>query len=94
MPKLWLALSLELSNEVLNVIPYLGPEFIDAIFGERATSRDLQTASTVEDSVSVHSSQSAGIEKHKGAPSQWNASWSRYSRLFAVVAKLIVLWLV
>jgi hypothetical protein len=76
------------------MIPYLGPEFVEAILEEMATSRDLRTASTVEDSVAVHCSQSASVEKQTCATSQWNVSRSQYSRLFAVVAKLIVLWLV
>jgi hypothetical protein len=86
--------STELSNEVLILIPYISPEFIDAILGKSAVVRDSQTKSTVEDSLPVHRSRSVGNKKHPRAPSQWNVSWSRYSRLFAVVAKLIVLWLV
>ena len=82
---------LEFPNEVFILIPYMSPELIDAIFGKRETDRDLQTKSIVEDSVPVHRSQSASVEKYTVAPSRWNVSWSRYSRLFAVVAKLIVL---
>jgi hypothetical protein len=78
------------------VIPYLSPELIAAIVGdESATTSDMRTHSkpVVENSVPDRRSLSAVDKKSVPAPFQWNVSWARYSRLFVVAAKLILLWL-
>ncbi len=79
------------------MIPYICPEFIAAVLGnESAVATDLQTnsRSALRESVSVARSQSGATASHAPGPLRWNVSWSRCSRLFAVVAKLIVLWFV
>jgi hypothetical protein len=85
-------------NEVPILIPYLNPEFIAAILGDKsAIASDMRTdpKSAVENSVPVHRSQSAFNEKPVPAPFQWKCILVAILSLqLAVVAKLIVLWLV
>lgn len=79
------------------MIPYICPEFIAAILGnESAIATDLQTNSKSAhgESVPAARSQSGAKARHAPGPLRWNVSWSRCSRLFAVVTKLIVLWFV
>jgi hypothetical protein len=64
------------------LIPYLNPEFIAAILGDKsAIASDMRTApkSAVENSVPVHRSQSAFNEKPVPAPFQWKCIFGRDS---------------
>ena len=61
-------------NEVPILIPYLNPEFIAAILGDKsAIASDMRTdpKSAVENSVPVHRSQSAFNGKPVPAPFHW-----------------------
>jgi hypothetical protein len=82
-------------NEVVGLIPYLGPELIAAIMKCEGTSDvDLQadSKSAVKDSLPALRSQSAVNENLVRVPSRRKASWLRRSRLFGVVCRLVAPW--
>jgi hypothetical protein len=79
------------------LIPYLSPEFIAAILGgENATPSNMRVESkpTKENSLPVQRISATVNETSIPNPFQWSVFWSRYFRIFAVVAKLTILWLV
>ena len=80
------------SNEVIGLIPYLGPELIAAILKrDSASAVDLQadSKSTTENSFPALRSQSAVNEEPVRIPLRQKVSWLRCSRLFAVVGRLV-----
>jgi hypothetical protein len=84
------------SNEVIGLIPYLGPELIAAILKRESTSAvDLQvdSKSATENSFPALRSQSAVNEKPVRVPFQRRGSSLRCSRLFVVVGRLVAPWL-
>jgi len=82
------------SNEVIGLIPYLSPELIAAILKRESTSAvDLQadSKSLREHSFPTLRSQSGVNEKLTRVPFRRKA-WLRCSRLFTVVGRLVVPW--
>jgi hypothetical protein len=83
------------SNEVIDLIPYLGPELIAAILERESTSAvDLQADSkpATKNSIPAPRSQSAIKEKPVRAAFRRKVSWLPGSRLFAAVGRLVATW--
>jgi hypothetical protein len=83
------------SNEVIDLIPYLGPELIAAILERESTSAvDLQANSKLATENSLRAVRSRSVVKKKPArvPFRRKASWLRCSRLFAIVGRLVARW--
>ena len=82
-------------NEVIGLLPYLSHELIEAILKREGISAvDLQkdSESATENVFPSLRIQSAVNEKRVRVPSRQKASWSRCTRLFAAVGRLVAPW--